>query len=326
MSTALRLSYPVPLRPQAKRAEAQPAPSFAGYADFARAFNAARAAVAEVFGPRWHLHPQAYVWARLPAALASVLVEAPKGDQDGQRWSKAPRDQKLPIARFWPGGELPIGPEYAGSPTQLKPTKLQRVRDAEPVTKRRPSGISLPSGRERADADWYVEPRWLVEALLKVELFHGPVVDPFAGGGGIVGCCLQHGIPATGSDIADRGFGERRDAFTISEPIANMISNPPFAPIESVIRHFVPLVQRKLVLLARLNVLEGQARLALFRESPPARIWVSSRRASIGPGHLAHPRDEFGAMVPLPATGGSTAFCWICWDQDYAGPTILGWL
>jgi hypothetical protein len=87
----------------------------------------------------------------------------------------------------------------------------------------------------------------------------------------------------------------------------------------------VPLVRHKLVLLARLNVLEGQERQALFRASPPSRVWVSSRRASIPPGDLAHPRDRFGAVIPLPASGGSTAYCWICWDRDYAGPTVLGW-
>ena len=107
--------------------------------------------------------------------------------------------------------------------------------------------------------------------MLKVEPFHGTVLDPFCGGGNIVGACLQQGISATGSDLHDRGFGERRDAFSINTPIENLVSNPPFALIEAVIRHFLPLVQRKLVLLARLNVLEGQARLALFRESPPAR-------------------------------------------------------
>lgn len=64
----------------------------------------------------------------------------------------------------------------------------------------------------------------------------------------------------------------------------------------------------------------------LFREHPPARVWVSGRRASIPPGHLQHPRDQFGAVIPLPASGGSTAYCWIVWARDYAGATALGWL
>jgi hypothetical protein len=200
------------------------------------------------------------------------------------------------------------------------------TRNAEPQPIRRPSGIGLPSGRERAHDEFYLEPRWLINALLDVETFDGSVLDPFCGGGNIVGACLQRGITATGSDLWDRGFGERRDAFDIAEPIDNVLSNPPFRGIEQVIEHFLPLVRHKLVLLARLNILEGLERYALYRESPPARVWVSSRRASIPPGNLAHPRDEFGAMNPLPASGGSTAYGFVVWDRDYTGPTVLGWI
>jgi hypothetical protein len=341
---------------------------FTGYEDFVQAFNAARQAAMDVFGPRWDRHPQAYIWARLPAAWVRVQVAGrrptrekldlrallsnqtglpPESDpalllsaldsptrkplsdgEIGSRWSKAPRDQRLPVARFWPGGDLPVGPDYAtaSEPKRKPKPKLALVHDAEPVRPRRPSGLGLPSGRDRANGDFYIEPRWLVEALLRVERFEGPIHDPFCGGGNIVGACLERGLTATGSDLHDRGFGMQRDAFNIKEPLTNLIGNPPFARIEEVIRHFLPLVQHKLVLLARLNVLEGQDRRDLFRASPPARVWVSSRRASIPPGDLAHPRDRFGAMVPLPASGGSTAYAWVVWDRHYVGPTVLDWV
>jgi hypothetical protein len=325
--------------------------TFTSFEDFVPAFSAARNAAIEVFGENWYLHPEAYVWARLPTAWTQVRVagraaprpilarfdaptmeswQAPRerlpDDVIGERWSRAPRDQKLPVARFWPGGTLPVGPTYALGSAVAKPSKRRQMRDAEPQKPRRPAGLGLPSGRERAENDFYIEPRWLVEALLDAERFEGSVYDPFCGGGNIVGACLERGLAAVGTDLFDRGFGTRRDAFCIAEPIDNVLCNPPFKRIEEVIRHFSPLVQRKLVLLARLNVLEGQERRALFAESPPARVWISSRRPSIPPGDLAHPRDQFGAMNPLPASGGSTAFAWVVWDREYVGPPVLGWL
>jgi hypothetical protein len=193
--------------------------------------------------------------------------------------------------------------------------------------KRRPSGIGLPSGRERADADYYVEPRWLVEALLDVEPIVGNVLDPFAGGGSIVGVCLSRGLRAEGSDLYNRGFGRHPvDAFSITDMQDNIVTNPPFIESERAVEHYLPLVRGCLCLLGRLNFLEAQCRHRLFDESPPSRVWVTSRRASIPPGNLAHPRDQFGAINPLPGKGGSTAFAWFVWDKAYTGKTILDWL
>jgi hypothetical protein len=100
----------------------------------------------------------------------------------------------------------------------------------------------------------------------------------------------------------DCGFDGRCDAFDIDTPCENLLADPPFALIEKILPHFLPLVRRKLILLARLNILGGQERRSPFDATPPARVWVSSRRASIPPGDLAHPRDRFCAMNPLPAS------------------------
>jgi len=79
--------------------------SFRGYDDFVVAYNAARANIAASLGANWHLVPAAYQWARVPAPWASCKVFG--------RTSKAPRDMRLPNARYWPDGTLPVGPEYA---------------------------------------------------------------------------------------------------------------------------------------------------------------------------------------------------------------------
>lgn len=58
------------------------------------------------------------------------------------------------------------------------------------------------SGYERMDGDRYFTPRWPVEALLSVEKFSGPVVDPCAGGWDLVHTVSHHcGVRAFGFDI-----------------------------------------------------------------------------------------------------------------------------
>jgi hypothetical protein len=99
---------------QLRRTEAKPAPTFTGYEDFVPAFNVARRALIAEVGINWHLHPEYYVWARLPIMWVQVRVASPTpADELHERWSVSPRDHRLPIGRFWPSGSMPHGPEYA---------------------------------------------------------------------------------------------------------------------------------------------------------------------------------------------------------------------
>jgi hypothetical protein len=99
-----------------RKVEAKPAPTFIGYEDFVPAYNAARRALITEVGEHWHLYPQYYRWARLPVAWVQVRVAGrTQAGELGERWATASRDHRLPIARFWPDGQLPIGPEYAGA-------------------------------------------------------------------------------------------------------------------------------------------------------------------------------------------------------------------
>jgi len=79
--------------------------TFKNYDDFSAANRAAKLAACEAHGLHWHLVPGASALARLPAAWVACKVFG--------RTSKSPRDVRLPAARFWPNGLLPVGPEYA---------------------------------------------------------------------------------------------------------------------------------------------------------------------------------------------------------------------
>jgi hypothetical protein len=172
------------------------------------------------------------------------------------------------------------------------------------------------SGYERAVNDWYTEPSWLVCALAHVEPFDGLVWDPCCCGGNIPKTLADHGVLTHGSDIADRGYGPQRDFFREMQPVDNIVSNPPSAPIEQFIDHALLLARRKVVVLARLAFLEGQARRARFTNDwPLARVWVSSRRPSMPPGG-----------TDVKASGGSIAYAWFVFERGNGGEPTLGWL
>ena len=173
------------------------------------------------------------------------------------------------------------------------------------------------SGYERAAEDWYVEPRWLVDALLNVEAIPktSMVWDPSCGGGTIPIAVTSRGVSCRASDIVNRGYGEVSDFFSEKRSADVIISNPPYGVIEKYIQHALGLTKDRVIILARLALLESQSRQVFFNTTPIARIWVSSRRASMPPGGS-----------DIKAKGGTIAFAWFVWDHAHQGKPTLGWI
>ena len=172
------------------------------------------------------------------------------------------------------------------------------------------------SGYERVANDWYVEPAWVVDALCNVERFDGLCWDPACGSGNIPSTLRKRGIECGASDIADRGVGfVGLDFFLADIRATNIISNPPFGVIERFITRALERTTGKVAILARLAFLEGQARQSFFRQTPLARVWVSSKRVSMPPGGS-----------DIPAKGGTIAYAWFVWSKGHVGAPTLGWL
>jgi hypothetical protein len=191
----------------------------------------------------------------------------------------------------------------------------------------RNSGYPRNSGYTRVDKDFYVEPRWCVELLLDQERFDGEVLDPCCGSGTIPSVCLSRGIPARGSDIAYRGFGEVRDLFTITDSVDNIISNVPYGIAEACVRHMLTIARHKIALILPMTFWESRERnQGLHREHPPCRWYPCSDRPSMPPGTSDGPRDENGAIVQPNNRGGTMPYGWFVYEAGYHGRTELGLL
>lgn len=168
---------------------------------------------------------------------------------------------------------------------------------------------------QRSDRDFYVEPGWCVESLIRNQEFLGPIHDPACGSGTIPKTFIKYGFNATGSDLKDRGFGKIGVNFLRSTEIyANIVTNPPYNQSERFIRYALEHVQDRIAILARIAFLNSQGRYKLFTSFPPEQVVVLSRRPSMPPGG----RD-------IIATGGKTDFCWIIWRKHSTVPTVMSW-
>jgi hypothetical protein len=186
----------------------------------------------------------------------------------------------------------------------------------------------------RAAQDWYVEPRWCVEALADaLPLVEGSYVwDPCCGGGTIPAVFAerigQNRVIAT--DIVDRGyqrFAQKWDVLQSGAPFAvkagmriNAILNPPFKQAEAIVRKLLPLVDYRVAILQQLPFLASRGRAKLFAEFPPSDILILSQRPSMPPGHLV---AEMGERA---FKGGTTDFCWIVWTRPHDRETRVRWL
>jgi hypothetical protein len=179
------------------------------------------------------------------------------------------------------------------------------------------------SDHDRHPEDWYPEPRFVVEQLLDAEAFEGEVLDPCCGGGTIVSVCRARGIPARGSDIVDRGFGEVRDLFSLTEPVDNIISNVPYRIAEACARHMFTLARYKVALILRMPFWESRERHGFFREYPLHTWYPCSDRPSMPIGKMTGLQDEHGAIIQPKNTGGTMPYGWWVYQIGYRGPTQI---
>ena len=173
--------------------------------------------------------------------------------------------------------------------------------------------------KNREPDDFYRTPAEGTEALLRVETFEGPIWEPACGDGAISKVLEAHGYEVMSTDLVDHGFGDVHgldflDSFCASD--GEIVTNPPFKLAEKFVRHALDIAPGKVAMLLKLTFLEGQKRHDFFKEHPPARVWVFSKRLTTWRGG---PRPE-------GKSGGMIAFAWFIWERGYQGPTVLDWL
>jgi len=170
---------------------------------------------------------------------------------------------------------------------------------------------------DRDVRDFYSEPAWCSERLFAVELFNGLIWDPACGLGTIPRSACAAGLSSFASDIADHGYGERRDFLAASAPttIFNVVTNPPFRSAREFVERALTVGASKTAIIfptARLNAAHWLETL------PLARIWLLTPRPSMPPGEVILRGEKPG--------GGKTDFCWLIFDRTHEGPPSLTWL
>lgn len=166
------------------------------------------------------------------------------------------------------------------------------------------------------ELDFFPTPARATQALLTVESFDGTMWEPACGDGAISKVLEGAGHTVISNDLGDYGFGTAgvdflRDHTTVA---THIVTNPPYKHLQAFVEHALARVPGKVVMLGRIQLLEGKRRQTLHEKM--SRIWVFRRRLQL----LRNGTDAgMGG-------GGMVCFAWFVWDPHHRGPAQLGWL
>lgn len=188
------------------------------------------------------------------------------------------------------------------------------------------SAKALANMPKRHDFDFYPTPLSCCEDALSFLPYHVKpecILDPGAGTGvwGKAARKLYPEAMITGVDIRPETMRPSSYNFWVhgdfllmdKQPAFDLvIGNPPYNRAEQFIRHSMAMLEPlgHLILLLRLNFLEGQSRSkGLYRHFPPKKVVVRSSRVSFtGDGQA-----------------NATAYAYFIWQQGWAGLPSLDW-
>jgi hypothetical protein len=165
-------------------------------------------------------------------------------------------------------------------------------------------------------ADLYETPSCAVTTLLRAETVPYKVWEPAAGRGAIVRVLRNAGHEVVASDKIDYGgLDFVHDFLTSTEAPAGtqcILTNPPFMVVEPFVARALEL-SPIVIMLLRLAFMESMRRTPILEGRGLARIHVFRRRLP-----MMH-RDGWQGRKG----NSGMAFCWMRWERDYTGPTII---
>jgi hypothetical protein len=168
-----------------------------------------------------------------------------------------------------------------------------------------------PTADHSLDAYW--TPPEATKALMAIERLPKAIADPCCGTGAILDVLTNARHSTFGADIVDYGWPYTVIRDYLAEPVmmndTGIVTNPPFRLAEAFIRKAIADDCKFHAWLMRTNFLESVARLKLWRDHPPSRIWISSRRLPM--------MHRFGWEGPRASS--NVSYAWFVWDnRDWA--------
>lgn len=189
--------------------------------------------------------------------------------------------------------------------------------------------VGMSQTRERVENDFYATPRSATEAILNVVELKGSISEPAAGEGHI-SVVLKEKYPY--SEIVSTDLVQREERFGVhieggvdfltydfGRRFDNIVTNPPFSIAQEFIERALQLANDKVVIFAKIQLLEGNKRKEMFANAPLKYVYVFSKRVT--PLRNGEELDEKGKQW-----SSTMCFAWFVFEKKYEGEPIIRWI
>ena len=154
--------------------------------------------------------------------------------------------------------------------------------------------------------------------MLEHETFNENIWECACGNGKLSERLKEKGFNVRSTDLIYRDYGEKEsiDFLTQNQVFdGDIITNPPYNLALEFVEKALDLSNRKVAMFMKIQFLETKKRyLRLFKDNPPKKVLVFVKR-------MACYREDDTSFK-----SSAICFCWIVWDKEYDGDTILEWI
>lgn len=189
-------------------------------------------------------------------------------------------------------------------------------------------GASNHSLEERQIDDYYAtDPNALKIFLDKIKkdglVLHKDIWECACGEGHLSEVLKNNGFNVWSTDLIDRGYG--RGGIDFLKSISNewngdILTNPPYKFAKEFVERALEVTRKGcyIVMFLKIQFLEGQARLEMFKKYPPKYVYVNSKRQQCAKNGDF---EKYGN-----GTGTAICYCWFIWEKGFEGEPRIRWI
>jgi len=181
-------------------------------------------------------------------------------------------------------------------------------------------GASAHSLEDREINDFYATDPIALEKFLDesgIELNN--VWECACGEGHLAKVLDERNLLGRATDLIDRGYGDTEVDFYFSSEVwqGDILTNPPYGDAMNFCGHALDCVDdgSKVIMLMRIQFLEGKKRKPFLKATPPKYVYVSSSRLRLAKGGDFKKYDKPSA----------NCYAWYVWEKGWKGETMIRW-